>query len=124
MDRPRSLSLLWAATAVFLLVAACRTEKPASTVAGGAPATGFVVSTMGNRFSPATIEVAPGQAARIQFTDVLETHTFTVSPWNVNETITAAGKPVEFVVPRDARGEVPFFCSVHAGMNGTLKVKV
>jgi plastocyanin len=110
-------------SAVCLLMAACGGAGPVASTPGGVPVTVPVVSTQGNRFNPAVLEVTAGQTARFQFTDVAEPHTFTVSTWNVNALITSRDGAVEFMVPVDARGDTPFFCSVHAGMTGTLKIK-
>lgn len=110
-------------SAVLLLMAACGGAGLAPSTPGGAAGTGVVISTQGNRFDPAVLEVTAGQTARFQFTGVAEPHTFTVSQWDVNAAITASNGTVEFLVPGDARGEAPFFCSVHAGMTGTLKVR-
>jgi len=124
MARGRSLYLVGAVAAVYLLITACGGARPGALTPGRTTVAVPVVSTNGNRFSPAVLEVTAGQTARFQIAEVSELHTFTVSPWNVNEAITASNQTVEFMVPDDARGDVPFFCSVHVGMAGTLRVRM
>jgi plastocyanin len=77
-------------------------------------------------FTPATVEVTPGEVIEVQNNGVLEHH-FVVDEWALNETI-SAGEVKLVQIPSDVRpGDTfTFYCSVPGhqpgGMEGTIRI--
>ncbi|MSQ33733.1 MAG: hypothetical protein EXR60_04870 [Dehalococcoidia bacterium] len=122
----RSLRAVTAvAVAAGLLLTACgggggkATSRPA-------PSTGasLSLSAANDLYSPTVLDVTAGQKVRLQIADIAVPHTFTANEFDVNLPVTQMGKQtIEFNVPVNASGDVPFFCTLHVGMGGTLKVE-
>ena len=79
-------------------------------------------------FDPEVIEVNKGDHVILRIRSMDTTHGFTLSEYDISETIPAGGK--EVIVEFDAAkaGEFGFYCSVycgtgHSGMHGLLIVK-
>ena len=103
---------------------ACDGGSGAATATGAPADRAIAVSARNSTYAPATIEVAAGKTVSIRISDIITSHTFTISPWNVNIAVTKMGsQDISFTVPANATGEVEYFCSVHAGMGGKVRVK-
>ena len=109
---------------------AARTSSPSATSAPPAtsiprPAESPILrlSAKGNQYSPAILEGSAGKGYQLEITDVSEQHTFTVSDLGINIFVSQMGtRTSDLAVPAAATGDLPFFCSLHANMGGTLRV--
>ncbi len=81
------------------------------------------LSAKDNQYSPPALTVSAGKTYRLEITDVSEQHTFTVSGIGLNIFVAEMGTQTsDLAVPAGAQGDLPFFCSLHANMGGTLRV--
>jgi plastocyanin len=113
-----------AVTALGVALAACsNSSDPVGNVAAG-PATrdaAKIEAADGDRFTPATLELPPGEEVTIQITNTDDrAHDFAIEAANLN-TGTIEGGAVAtatFTVPE---GPTKFECTFHRGMTGTIK---
>jgi plastocyanin len=111
-------------TALGVALAACsNSSDPVGKVAAG-PATrdaAKIEAADGDRFTPATLELPPGEEVTIQITNTDDrAHDFAIEAANLN-TGTIEGGAVAtatFTVPE---GPTKFGCTFHRGMTGTIK---
>ncbi|MBX3374684.1 MAG: hypothetical protein KF817_12705 [Phycisphaeraceae bacterium] len=93
----------------------------------GARAEAVVITQSGFTFTPQQATVAPGQTVFWIHSDGVHTVTSgsgCAQSGLFNAPLSAANPSVEFIVPLDATGEIPYFCMPHCGfgMTGTLIV--
>ena len=77
------------------------------------------VTVIDNRFDPATVTIAPGQAVRWIFQGKMEHDVVAADGSFVSELMTTG----EYVKRFDTAGEFAYDCSVHPEMTGVVRVK-
>ncbi len=117
----------WVALLALVLVlalAGCGSKTTQTAAPQAGAATNLKLSAKDNKYTPTILEAKAGQTVRLEISDIATPHTFTISPFRVNEAVTKIGtQTVQFAVPATASGPVEFFCSIHVGMGGMLQVK-
>ncbi len=122
----KGLAMAIAATVGVLILSACGgSEQPASTgTPSPAQATTLRLSALANKYSPTVLDVVAGKSYQLEITDITEPHTFTVTPLGVNIFVSQMRTQTSnLTVPPTAQGEMPFFCSLHVDMGGTLRIQ-
>jgi plastocyanin len=111
-------------TALGVALAACsNSSDPVGNVASR-PATGDaakIKAADGNRFTPATLELAAGEEVTIEITNTDDrAHDFAIEAAGLNTGTIEAGAvaTATFTVPE---GATEFVCTFHSGMTGTIE---
>jgi nitrite reductase (NO-forming) len=117
------LARVVAGTALGVALAACSNNSdPAGNVAAG-PAKGAAAKLQaadGNRFTPATLELAAGETVTIEITNTDDAaHDFAIEA-GLN-TGTIQGGAVATATLTVPEGTTKFSCTFHRGMTGTIK---
>ncbi|MBN9613619.1 MAG: cupredoxin domain-containing protein [Actinobacteria bacterium] len=119
--RPRLRALAAAGAAVLLAIglSGCGSAKPAVVPSDTGVEPAVTVHVTDNRFDPATVEIAPGQAVRWVFEGPGEHDVVAGDGSFVSELVTSG----EYVHVFEKAGQFPYDCSIHPEMVGSVTVK-
>lgn len=120
---PRISSRLAAAVLAGALLASCSGPELAGNVKSGpAPGDAIEIVAGDNFFEPEEIEVEPGEEVTVEITNTGNAaHDWTVDELDLSTGVIAAGEVVHATFPAPAE-ELKFVCTLHRGMDGTIKV--
>jgi plastocyanin len=122
---PHRLSKLLAAGLLAAgLLAGCTgsPEKTGNVKSGEATGEAVTIEAGDNFFEPSTLNLKAGQEVTVEITNAGNTpHDWTIDEPSVSTGVMAAGDVANatFTVPDD---DVEFVCTLHRGMEGTIKV--
>jgi len=115
----RVLAALAAALLLIGLTACSGAAKPAIVPSDTGADPVVTVSVVDNRYEPAEVEIAPGQAVRWVFEGAMEHDVVAEDGSFVSELVTEG----EYVHVFEEAGEFPYDCSIHPEMTGRVVVR-
>lgn len=105
------------------LLAACGgAELTGNVKSGPAPGEAIKIEAGDNFFNPQEVELTPGEEVTVEITNTGDAaHDWTVEDLNIRTGVIPAGEVLHatFTAPDE---DVEFVCTLHRGMDGTIKV--